>query len=104
MNLESKANLMDLSFLQVMTIGLINLSSSQFSSFLICPSAFSLFNSDFTASGLQLNLTKSCVIFKISLSIFDLHCLFLEMWKVFLRDFIPTFRLSFPRIFLLSLG
>ena len=50
MNLESKANLMDLSFLQVMTIGLINLSSSQFSNFLICHSAFSLLSSVFTAS------------------------------------------------------
>ena len=33
-----------------MTIGLINLSSSQFFNFLICPSAFNLLSSVFTAS------------------------------------------------------
>ena len=36
---------MDLSFLQVMTIGLIKRSLSQFSSFLICPLSFNLLSS-----------------------------------------------------------
>ena len=50
MNFESRANFIDLSYLQVITIGLINLSSSQFSNFLICPPELSLFNSVFTES------------------------------------------------------
>ena len=47
---ESRANFIDLSFLQVITIGLINLSSSQFPNFLKCSSDFSLFDSVFTES------------------------------------------------------
>ena len=50
MNFESRANFIDLSFLQVITIGLIKMSSSQFSNFLICPSDLILFNSVFTES------------------------------------------------------
>ena len=50
MNFESKANLIDLSFLQVLTIGLVNLPSSQFSNFLMCPSDLSRSNSVSTAS------------------------------------------------------
>ena len=50
MSFESKANFIDLSFLQVITIGLINVSSSQLTNFLICPSDLSLFNSVFTES------------------------------------------------------
>ena len=45
MNFESRANFIDLFSLQVITIGLLNLSLSQFSNFLICPSDLSLFNS-----------------------------------------------------------
>ena len=41
---------MDLSFLQVMTIGLIKRSLSRFSSFLICPSSFNLLSSVLTES------------------------------------------------------
>ena len=41
---------MDLSFLQELTIGLIKRSSSQFSSFLICPSSFILLSSVLTES------------------------------------------------------
>ena len=45
MNFESSASLIVLTFLQVTTIGLINLSSSQLSSFLMYPSDLSHFSS-----------------------------------------------------------
>ena len=42
--------MIDLSFLQVMTIGLIKRSSSQFPNFLLCPSSFNLLSSVLTES------------------------------------------------------
>ena len=46
---ESTANLIELSFLQLMTVGLKK-SSSQFSNFLICPPSFNLLSSVLTES------------------------------------------------------
>ena len=50
MNFESRAKLIDLSFLQIMTIGIIKRSSSQISNFLVCPYSFNLLSSVLTES------------------------------------------------------
>ena len=65
MNFESTASLIDLPFLQVTTIGLINLSSSQFSSFLMYPSDLSHISSVSTVLSKcrETRLPLSCIGF-----------------------------------------